>query len=130
MAESRQRQQADEEVSAPAPIDVLKALAREGLTFSDCVKVFAEQDHDQDTDAYVSAAEDRYAEEGSIEVDAPTVVSVSDDGGAYVMAWLWVSNGDAGIADTCERCGNEPVTDEDSGLGDKCRANNDSRVVL
>lgn len=35
--------------------------------------------------------------DGEIEVDDDASVSVSDDGGAYVMAWLWVYNHDAGI---------------------------------
>jgi hypothetical protein len=35
-------------------------------------------------------------EEGTLEVDPKTVLSASDDG-AYVMAWLWVGNEDAGL---------------------------------
>lgn len=30
----------------------------------------------------------------------------------------------------CERCGCDPITDEDAGLCDACTANNDGRVVL
>lgn len=37
------------------------------------------------------------SEEGSLEVDDNALVSVSDDGGAYVQAWIWVSDEDAGI---------------------------------
>ncbi len=113
-----------------ARVAALKTRRSEGLTFADCVAFFAEHDQDENMDAYVSAARQQYVDEGSIEVDDPTIVSVSDDGGAYVMAWVWVTNADAGIEQQCERCGDEPVTDEDSGLGDQCQANNDSRVVL
>jgi hypothetical protein len=35
--------------------------------------------------------------EGSVEVDDNALVSVSDDGGAYVQAWIWVSDEDAGV---------------------------------
>lgn len=38
-----------------------------------------------------------FVREGECEVDESTVVSASDEG-AYVMAWVWVSNENAGIA--------------------------------
>jgi hypothetical protein len=31
---------------------------------------------------------------GEVEVDSNAIVSVSDDNGAYVMAWLWVADSD------------------------------------
>ncbi len=31
-----------------------------------------------------------WASDGEIEIDADAVVSVSEDGGAYVAAWVWV----------------------------------------
>lgn len=36
-------------------------------------------------------------DDGTLEFDDDAVVSISDDGGAYVMSWSWVSNADAGI---------------------------------
>jgi hypothetical protein len=35
---------------------------------------------------------------GELETDPGAVVSKGDDRGAYVMAWLWISDEDAGIA--------------------------------
>ena len=35
--------------------------------------------------------------EGDVEVDDNAIVSMSDDGGAYVAAWIWVSDEDAGV---------------------------------
>lgn len=48
---------------------------------------------------------------GEIEDDADALVSESDDGGAYVMTWSWVSDWDAGI---CIECG---ATNADNGEG-------------
>lgn len=39
---------------------------------------------------YRSAARRLWHEEGSIEVDEAAAVSLSEDGGAYVQAWVWV----------------------------------------
>lgn len=64
----------------------LKALAEQGLTFSDCINHFGTA---SDTHPYAIAAEEMYAEEGKIEIDDKTIVSDSN-GGNYVMAWVWV----------------------------------------
>jgi hypothetical protein len=37
-----------------------------------------------------AAAKQQYGEQGSIEIDSDAVVSISEDGGAYVQAWVWV----------------------------------------
>ena len=39
------------------------------------------------------------AREGCLEIDHAAVVSKGDDDGAYVMAWLWVSDEDADVDD-------------------------------
>jgi len=44
---------------------------------------------------YRRAASRLYGNDGEIEVDADARVSRSDDGGAYVQAWLWVDDSDA-----------------------------------
>lgn len=49
---------------------------------------------DGDSRRYRDAAKVR---DGELEVDEDAVVSVSDDDGAYVMSWQWVSDEDAGI---------------------------------
>lgn len=39
---------------------------------------------------YIRAAKVMYEEEGEIEIDDMAIVSLGDDRGAYVQAWLWV----------------------------------------
>jgi hypothetical protein len=70
-----------------------ESLNQHGLDFSAIVPLFAELAQHS---PYVAAAQ-RMAKEGEIEVDDPAVVSKGDDDGAYVMAWMWVSNHAAGI---------------------------------
>ncbi len=41
---------------------------------------------------YRNAATVQYGEDGSIEIDPGATVSRGDDPGAYVQAWVWVSN--------------------------------------
>ena len=48
--------------------------------------------------AYQKGA-DSLARAGEIEVDEGAAVSMGNDGGAYVQAWLWVTNEMAGIGD-------------------------------
>lgn len=67
-----------------------------GLTFGEAVNHYgAVQDADEpDLAAYRAAVPTR---EGELEVDPNAIVSVSDDGGAYVAAWVWVTDDQAGI---------------------------------
>ena len=51
--------------------------------------------------AYQSGAE-ALARDGEIEVAESPVVSQGGDGGAYVQAWLWVSDADAGLPEQPE----------------------------
>jgi hypothetical protein len=44
---------------------------------------------------YIAEALRRWAYEGEIEIDDDAQVSVSEDEGAYVQAWVWVT--DAGV---------------------------------
>lgn len=46
-----------------------------------------------DTNPYVAVAKRNFASEGEIEIDDCTVISEGESG-AYVMAWLYVSNED------------------------------------
>jgi hypothetical protein len=70
-----------------------ESLNQHGLDFSAIVPMFAELAQHS---PYVAAAQ-RMAKDGEIEVDNPAVVSKGDDDGAYVMAWMWVSNRQAGF---------------------------------
>lgn len=56
-------------------------------------------------DKYRDAARTRLTDEDDVEDDA--VVSLSSDPGAYVMAWIWVRDADAGIFNMCEYCGKD-----------------------
>ncbi|MGD1032699.1 MAG: hypothetical protein ABSA05_16340 [Opitutaceae bacterium] len=65
-----------------------------------CLKMLAERTgagcDPQAVRAYQQGAES-LARDGEVEVDDDAVVSMGDDGGAYVQAWLWVSDEAAGI---------------------------------
>lgn len=43
---------------------------------------------------YVMAARRKHQREGEIEIDDATIVSHSEDEGAYVQAWVWVDDAD------------------------------------
>jgi hypothetical protein len=73
--------------------ELCDSLNHHGLDFSAIVPMFAELAQHS---PYVAAAQ-RMAKDGEIEVDNPAVVSKGDDDGAYVMAWMWVSNRQAGF---------------------------------
>lgn len=61
--------------------------------------------------AYIAAAQVQHGDDGVCEIDDNALVSIGDDPGAYVMAWVWVDAADAGI---CVRCG---TTNADNGEG-------------
>ena len=46
-------------------------------------------------DQYIQAAKNKHEHEGEVEIDEPTVISRSSDGGAYVQAWVWVDDDEA-----------------------------------
>lgn len=54
------------------------------------------REHTEVEDKYLKAAQDN-ARDGELEIDDNTIVSVSEDPGAYVMAWVWVSAEQAGV---------------------------------
>lgn len=82
----------------------LATLVKAGLTLGECIAAFA----DPEDDPYVVAAHDMQRD-GELEIDNPTVVSRGAPDGAYVMAWVWVSNADAGLPDDAE---DDEETDE------------------
>lgn len=43
---------------------------------------------------YVEVAKVLYHDEGTVEIDDKPSISRSTDGGAYVAAWVWVSDSD------------------------------------
>lgn len=63
------------------------------LTFSDCVSFFCRKQTPEQNALAAKAAEE-YEEEGTLEIDDNAIVSdstESNEDGAYVMAWVWVS---------------------------------------
>ncbi len=79
--------------------EVFGALVDAGLDFGTCTRVFGKRDESELQDAYYEAARDKESP-GEIEVDDNAIISKGDEPpGAYVMAWVWVSDNDAGIAE-------------------------------
>jgi hypothetical protein len=46
---------------------------------------------------YIEAARRLKHRDGELEIDDHPVVSSGEDAGAYVMAWVWISDNDAGF---------------------------------
>lgn len=53
-----------------------------------------QQDHEAQ---YRTAARVKWGNDGECEIDEDATVSVSEDGGAYVSAWVWISDEVAGV---------------------------------
>lgn len=76
--------------------ELRRLIQRAGLTFADCVTVFACPDDDEEGQALIQAAR-RLQRDGEIEFDDNVVLSGSGDDGDYVLAWVWISNEEAGL---------------------------------
>lgn len=57
---------------------------------------------DPKVEARFREAAQEFAREGELEVDDEAVVSMGDSPGAYVMAWWWITNEEAGFPDEYE----------------------------
>jgi hypothetical protein len=74
-------------------------------------------------DPYRAAAQDQANDE--LEIDDDAVVSLGDDPGAWVHAWIWIRNSEAGVPDpdddkdVCRTCG-EPYADGGDGFDGEC----------
>lgn len=92
---------AEELILAADALDLLDAEAAEPLA----ARLRAR--HAELMDAATQARWEAYREgvanleEGTLEMDIGALVSEGGDGGAYVMTWSWVTNGEA---DLCEKC--------------------------
>ena len=51
---------------------------------------------------YREAAQREWTRDGELEIDDGAPVSMGDDPGAYVQAWVWISNDQAGVEDSNE----------------------------
>lgn len=98
-------------------IDVLieNHLNTGGLEFGEAVAHLASTKDDQDG-RYVSAAREIWADD-ECEIDDEPMVSPGADEGAWVSAWVWVTNEEAGIKH-CEVCGAE--LDEETSVDGFC----------
>lgn len=75
--------------------------------FGAFINVFAEVNQSDQDRRYITTAQEK-SREGELEVDDCAVVRKGGDEGAYVMAWFWVCDSDAGIESMSEE------SDEDS----------------
>jgi hypothetical protein len=69
---------------------LLTEAKKAGLSFAACIEAFAPET--QDEKIYAEYARARRAVPGECEIDEPTVVSIGADPGAYVMAWIWITD--------------------------------------
>lgn len=68
---------------------------------ADRIKWYRDNANDQALKGFRDAANRQISDEDDVEEGA--IVSVgTEDPGAYVMAWLWIANVDAGIPESCE----------------------------
>lgn len=73
-------------------IQLLKSIANfPGLHAINGIVDRATKPNTEEENLFIDAAKNEYAEQGSIEFDDVPLVSDSDEG-AYVAAWVWVSN--------------------------------------
>ena len=88
-------------------LERLNAMIADGLDFATMTNAYAEHQARTrpDLEPFLGAAD---SVDGVCEIANPAIVSDSEDG-AYVLAWVWVSNEDAGI---------EPASDGDEFEGD------------
>jgi hypothetical protein len=89
-------------VSSTATQAALAAI--DGLTFADCTVFFAAKRDDYAL-KFVEAARNQMHRDGEVEIDELAIISESGDGGEYVLAWVWVSNEDAGLETDSEEGG-------------------------
>lgn len=48
-------------------------------------------EHDEQDKAVIELARAEHQRDGEVEIDDSAIISYSDDGGAYVGAWVWVT---------------------------------------
>lgn len=83
---------------------VEKALKVLTGTFGEAYQLIAERNASEEDSPYIAYAQSDLAKGGELEIDDTTAVSHGGDAGAYVHAWVWVSDEEAGI-ERCSECG-------------------------
>lgn len=79
-------------------VALLHKAMQAGLTVGQAITEFSNSRTPEEL-AYLNAARDRYTSEGDLEFDDNAVVSLSSDGGAYVMAWKWLYRSETALPD-------------------------------
>lgn len=69
---------------------------------------------------YRAVAQEKATDE--LEIDDDAIVSEGGDPGAWVHAWIWITDGEAGVdrdEETCDEC-DEPLDEAGDGYDGKC----------
>jgi len=80
---------------AESPLPVVDAQAISNII--DGPREAESEAEDSFDELYRAAAEEKWGARDGIDIDAGAPVSGSNDAGAYVQAWVWVSDAEAGI---------------------------------
>lgn len=80
----------------------LRTMARGAQLRKRALALFRQQ-RTKAWEALLQRAQAKHHRDGEIEIEDDATVSLSGDHGAYVQAWIWVYNSDAGVA-SCNDC--------------------------
>lgn len=88
------------EAIAKQPLErTLEALVKtHDFDFGDATRFFCERQGPVRR-KYAQWAHENANDEGDMEIDATAMVSLSSDGGAYVMGWKWIGQSEAGVTE-------------------------------
>lgn len=81
---------------------LLREAVQAGATIGDFVRMLEAEQSGIERALASAARELDIVRDGELEVDDPTVVSLSSDGGAYVLGWVWVGVEDLRISSFAE----------------------------
>lgn len=89
---SRSATERDTKAAADRRSEALAALKEEGLTIGECIRALASPEDDP----FIRKARDLIVGSNDVDIDDQTIASQGENG-AWVLAWQWVSNEQAGI---------------------------------
>ncbi|MER9436728.1 hypothetical protein NKJ04_17695 [Mesorhizobium sp. M0618] len=109
----------------PQELELIKVTLKQGgnhPAFTNLIDKLVEWEKDSRSPLHKHFNEiafENYEDEGNLEIDRQgdetAMVSISEDDGAYVLAWQWVSNDEA---DICTECGDHPGSETYGTVGD------------
>jgi len=71
--------------------ELLAQAIQAGASISEFINKFVELNPPSEREvALINKAREQYVNEGVLEIDEPTIASIGDDPGGYVLAWVWV----------------------------------------